>query len=537
MFKKLIRLFTTIIHLRSKQIFYLLINRARYAFDNSNKLNIPTETDIKGFPLFLLPGLKAQTSIGNDWLTLLNLSVKTESIRNLWNDESRGKLWSYHLNYMDFLLQPGMDVSRGTELIHNYINELPTNHIGEKPYPASLRGINWIKFLSYNQLKDPKIDQVLYSHYKLISRFPEYHLMGNHLLENGFSLLFGAFYFKDGKLLKKACQILLTELEEQILADGAHFELSTMYHLIILERLLDVVNLLQNNNRFPEQEKLLNFFVAKARKMLIWLKDITFSCGETPLLNDSAYGFAHSAIELESYAIMLNVAENNYARTSPIRLSSSGYRKFCKGHYECIVDAGQVGPCYQSGHAHADTFSFVLYVNDLPVIIDQGVSTYAAGEDRLFERGTSAHNTVTVNYLNSSDVWDSFRMGRHAKVKILFEDENSVKAEHYGYRFNGTVHQREFQFSDHTFFIEDQLKGKLKKGIAHFWFSPRMLPVITDHTIELNLIKITFENTSGISLKKSMIPDGFNQKQETWKVEVTFSGQLRTRFFINSEST
>ena len=64
--------------------------------------------------------------------------------------------------------------------------------------------------------------------------------MGNHLLENGFSLLFGSYYFRDEKLYSKAKEIIKTELREQILDDGAHFELSPMYHSIILHRIFCV---------------------------------------------------------------------------------------------------------------------------------------------------------------------------------------------------------------------------------------------------------------------------------------------------------
>ena len=62
----------------------------------------------------------------------------------------------------------------------------------------------------------------------------EYHILGNHLLENGFSLFFGAYYFQDEKFYVKAKKILTDELDEQILEDGAHFELSSMYHQIML---------------------------------------------------------------------------------------------------------------------------------------------------------------------------------------------------------------------------------------------------------------------------------------------------------------
>ena len=75
----------------------------------------------------------------------------------------------------------------------------------------------------------------------------EYHLLGNHLLENGFSLLFGAYYFQDETIYKIAKKIVVSELEVQILADGSHFELSPMYHQILFHRVLDCIQLIKLN--------------------------------------------------------------------------------------------------------------------------------------------------------------------------------------------------------------------------------------------------------------------------------------------------
>ena len=45
--------------------------------------------------------------------------------------------------------------------------------------------------------------------------------------------------------LRRGLFILRRELAEQVLEDGGHFELSPMYHALILEDLLDLVNLSQ----------------------------------------------------------------------------------------------------------------------------------------------------------------------------------------------------------------------------------------------------------------------------------------------------
>ena len=99
---------------------------------------------------------------------------------------------------------------------------------------------------------------------------------------------------------KKAKEILEKELNEQILDDGAHFELSPMYHQLMLFRVLDCINLVQNNSW--KNKELLNFLEEKASVMLGWLKSISYENGEIPLLNDSANCIAPISNELFKYA-------------------------------------------------------------------------------------------------------------------------------------------------------------------------------------------------------------------------------------------
>ena len=72
----------------------------------------------------------------------------------------------------------------------------------------------------------------------------EYHLLANHYFKNGKALIFAGMYIagQDAeRWLKKGRQIIASELEEQILPDGGHFERSPMYHAMILEDCLDIL--------------------------------------------------------------------------------------------------------------------------------------------------------------------------------------------------------------------------------------------------------------------------------------------------------
>ena len=62
----------------------------------------------------------------------------------------------------------------------------------------------------------------------------KYHLLGNHLLENGIALAFTGACFEGpdaARWLATGLGILREQLPEQILADGMHFERSPMYQI------------------------------------------------------------------------------------------------------------------------------------------------------------------------------------------------------------------------------------------------------------------------------------------------------------------
>jgi uncharacterized heparinase superfamily protein len=352
-------------------------------------------------------------------------------------------------------------------------------------------------------------------------------LLGNHLLENAFSLLFGAYYFHDEKLYRKARKLLTCELKEQILPDGAHFELSPMYHQIILYRLLDCVNLLSKNPW--KSDDLFDFISKKISRMLSWLANMTFPSGNISYLNDSSKHIAPTSDELFSYARRLNITYSE----SP--LSNSNYRLFEDNNYKCIIDIGGIEPAYQPGHAHADTFNFVLEVNKQAVFVDTGCSTYEKGSIRLFERGTSAHNTVTVNNLDSSQVWASHRIGKRAKVVILEDKPDKIVAQHNGYLPIGKIHSRTFIKNNHSIQIIDKIKGTndVSKNIARFHLDYRINDIdIKDNSVKTLAVRILFEAPFNIYIEEYEQAISFNQRVKSKCICVEFVDFLKTKIIL-----
>jgi uncharacterized heparinase superfamily protein len=164
-----------------------------------------------------------------------------------------------------------------------------------------------------------------------------------------------------------------------------------------------------------------------------------------------------------------------------------------------ILDVGAIGPDYIPGHAHADTLSFELHVDGMPVIVDSGTSTYEDCTLRHWQRSTRAHNTVEIDGQDSSEVWGSFRVARRARTTVLKESKDFVEARHDGYRRlpGKPLHKREWRFSARCVQIRDNISGGFKTAIGRFHFHPdvQLIPSSGD----TNSGKIILKNGCQIS--------------------------------------
>ena len=520
--------FHTIIHLRPIQIYYRIFYKIRAIFRNIIGFKYPKFIPTQSYLIILKPSIPSNQSYfpEENRFQFLNQSQVFKPNQIHWNDEKTfGKLWAYNLNYFEFLNQEDLTQTQGVSLMREYM-KYPNLKTGLEPYPTSLRNINWIKFLNKYQIQNPEIDGFLMAQYLRLLDNLEYHLMGNHLLENAFSLLFGAYYFRNNQLFKTANKILKTELLEQFLDDGGHFERSPMYHQIMLFRILDCLNLVRNNAKdvIPTKEGTEEYILTiYTQKMCNFLQIITFKNGDIPLVNDAARNIAPTKEQLFYYANQLNI------KGSEIELSQSGYRKFDKSNYELLVDVGNITADYQPGHAHAGTLSFVLYVNQKPFIVDTGTSTYENNKIRQYERSTSAHNTVQIDDFEQSEMWSSFRVGRRAKTTILSENEREIVASHNGYKRHGIIHKRTFIADNQCITIKDEIIGTTKypqKAYLHFHQDIEL--EIEGNIIKTNFGNIIFEDLISLSESDCFISEAFNKRISSKMITLFFDEKLTT---------
>lgn len=515
---KIITLYNTLKHLKPIQLFYRGKQIFRSFFpirpnwDNIQPVKVSALTFENTF------SFNSTYISKNKNFSFLNLSHSFGDRIN-WNWLGYGRLWTYNLNYFEYLNQKDISKEEGIILIDDFIDQLPHCIVGLEAYPLSLRCTNWIHFLVKYKINNDLYNGILFQQLVLLTHKLEYHLLGNHLLENGFALLFGAYYFNNQKFYKQAKAILIPELKEQTLNDGGNFELSPMYHCIILLRVLDCYNFVKNNSSFNKE--LLPFLEKEAIIMLEWLSAITFNNGDIPLFNDAAFGVAPTPTDLFTYAKRLGL---DFTKS---KLSDSGYRKLESDKMECFLDVAKVGPDYQPGHAHADTFSFELHINDRPVIVHTGTSTYDVNETRFYERSTMAHNTVVIGNGNSSQVWAGHRVGKRAYVTILEDTKARIVAKHSGYQSKKRIHSRSFKIHNDTLTIQDTTNGE---AIAYLHFHPdEKIELIHDEIKGMDY-SISIIGASRIESFDSYYAPEFNKRIPSKGICIAFKNKLETIF-------
>jgi uncharacterized heparinase superfamily protein len=325
---------------------------------------------------------------------------------------------------------------------------------GWEPYPLSLRICNWIKWHLSGNLLEKAVLESLALQARYLAQSVEYHLLGNHLFANAKALAFAGAFFEGAaaaEWLASGLQILAAQLPEQVLKDGGHFERSPMYHSLILEDVLDLINL---GRAYPG---LLPDWSGVAGRMLGWLPQMMHPDGRIAFFNDTAFGVAPEPARLADYADRLAIQPDKHP------LAESGYIRLENDRAVVLFDAAMIGPDYQPGHAHADTLSFELSVNGSRAIVNSGISTYENNADRHAERSTAAHNTVRVDGQDSSEIWSAFRVARRARpLNVKTDQQTFAEAAHDGYARlkDPVIHVRRLDLSESELRITDTLQAK-----------------------------------------------------------------------------
>ena len=403
-------------------------------------------------------------------LTFLNKIEKLNKPLD-WNIDSVTRLWRFNLNYfyclrkfLENYLKNDFSIENFKEniyLIYSWI-DFHLNNYGDgwHSYTISLRIRNWIWFLRFfPNLSSNKIKENIWVQINWLYENREYHLGGNHLLENLITLIFGSLQFKGQKaelIFSECLDELADQLNKQILDDGGHEERSCSYHLMILQNLCELALVLQS------LKKIRPIWLVKTIKIMTeWSCNVKLNANNYPRFNDSIYSeeiniqtiidLSFSYLEQiiyvkESDYFHFRLCEfvlkdknlkldrfskykSNYPKTRILDLQDTGWSILRPNNsWEIIFKSGKSGPNHLLGHGHSDLHTFDIFYDGKLLIGETGTSQYAQSNIRDYERSAISHNIIQfakkkeINLEKIKDwhqpleVWDSFRVARKPKI-------------------------------------------------------------------------------------------------------------------------
>jgi hypothetical protein len=353
--------------------------------------------------------------------------------------------------------------------------------------------MNWVVFLSCKGSGLDRADlniftQAVRAQLAFLERRVEWDLRGNHVAANLCALIVGGVFLRDSDLVERTLKVLASQLAEQILPDGGHFERSPTYHTALLEDLLRVGAAFEQG--FGSRPSFLSTAVSR---MCTFLETLLIH-DAYPLLNDAGTNLAAPPRHLLEYA-----AQFGWYRPTDQPSTSVFHRHFGLllsrvGSFTTVFDVGALGPDFLPGHAHDDTLALQLFSDGEPILVDSGTYTYQGPERRYF-RSAEAHNVGVIRGLPPSEMWGDFRVGRRGYPTVVSVGESlrTATATHTAYDRVGVRFWRSFVVDESGLYWCDRVENTSAESITadfflHFGPSVTVAPVgITQEKYEAQL--------------------------------------------------
>ena len=214
------------------------------------------------------------------------------AMADVWTGPHPTPLWAFNLHYLAPVLELSAGWSRGPGgaparvLAWRVRPSMGPRRVAPVPDIPASRERRLAASLAGDLPWAPQLPGWIARHAEYLAGHLEYDLRGNHLLENARALLLASAVVDAPQASAWATlsrTILQVEVPEQILPDGAHFELSPMYHSIVLHRLLEMAAVLGDDD--PLTRDVLAPAIARAAR---FLDAILCPDDDIPLLGDSA---------------------------------------------------------------------------------------------------------------------------------------------------------------------------------------------------------------------------------------------------------
>ncbi len=364
---------------------------------------------------------------------------------------------------------------------------------------------------------------------------PNTHLLGEAVALHALGTLFPAFP-RAARWRELGHQVVTQELERQVLADGAHFEQSTYYHVYALDFFL-LHYLLAGR---PAS------YVPVLKRMAEYLDAILGPARSIPLIGDDDGGrlFHPYGVHMEYGRATLSLAGALFdqpawigpddtltswwlgqpSSPSPSRrppatrtFPNSGTIVFEDGDRFIVFDAGGFGP-YRAGHSHSDALSVYVRRGGEELLIDPGTYEYV-GEERDRFRDTAAHNTIRIDGLDQADPDGSFAWNGRPEVEIA--DLNEAVC-----RYRGFTHRRKLIYEGARLEIIDEVDGPAgDHRIEQFWHAGAPVGKCSATSFRIGA-KTTLTLEEGATLEPGWRSTAYGRKEVTAVIVVRRQGTL-----------
>jgi hypothetical protein len=382
------------------------------------------------------------------------------------------QLWRMNLHYMEYLRVVDDDVFAGLTgqwIAANRPYGPGYWHDAWNAYALSIRTTVWMEEFARRRARlapeyAGRLRNSLAEQLAFLAANIETDIGGNHLIKNIRALATGARMLtgpQSAAMKILAVSLLSSALDEQVLADGVHFERSPSYHNQVFGDLLAIQHALGGSLGADIAERLKSALAAMAQVSA----DLAHPDGYVAIFNDAGLSMGPDPRVLAD-------AYRREAGDPPVprrhfAFSEAGYFGFRDAEIYLVADCGRLGPDQLMAHAHGDALSFELSVAGERIVVDQGVYEYVAGQRREAARAARSHNTLAIDGLEQGDFFGPFRCGARPDVCVTEYVETPrgfrLTGRHDGFTRTGggPVHHRRFDLDDGRLEIHDRLVGSV----------------------------------------------------------------------------
>jgi len=384
------------------------------------------------------------------------------------------QLWRMNLHYQEYLEE--VDDARFLELVADWIAQNPAGRPGawrdsHNAYALSLRVVVWMQQLARRRIAEParaRIVASLAEQMLFLEENLETDLGGNHLIKNIKALAWASAFFGGAASIRwraKALSLLQAAIEEQILADGVHYERSPSYHAQVFADLMECRHALGASPAALDEA---------LKAMAQATADLAHPDGGPAQFNDAGLTMAYAPGEcLAAFEAMF---KQTIAPAASFAYPQAGYFGRREGGDYFIADCGRIGPDALPAHAHGDVLSFELSIARQRIVVDPGVHEYIGGPRRRASRSATSHNTLCFDGLDQAEFFAAFRCARRPNVTVreLVCEPNRLVLEGTHDGFGRARHVRRFEQTSGALKILDRISGAPSAARARMLLHPEV---------------------------------------------------------------